>query len=66
MFDYVRVNLDQLPIIYPEKESLKNACWQTKDMSCIMTDIYITDEGNLEWDDFEYADVPKNDSSLSQ
>jgi hypothetical protein len=60
MFDTLYVNLNLLPITGEEQEFLEKDCsFQTKDFDCDMTEIYITDEGELKINRFEYVEVPK-------
>lgn len=48
MFDNLHINTDKLPVSDEEKKLIgKNPNWQTKDFDCMLTDIYITDEGEL-------------------
>jgi hypothetical protein len=48
MFDTLIINTDKLPVTDEEKKLIgKNPSWQTKDFDCMMTEIYITDEGEL-------------------
>jgi hypothetical protein len=56
MFDYVHVNLEKLPLTDEEKKSLgANPSFQTKHFDCILTNIRITDDGELEIDRFDYG-----------
>lgn len=56
MFDYVHININNLPISEEEKKQLgKNPGFQTKYFDCILTSIRITDSGELEIDRFEYG-----------
>lgn len=58
MFDTVHINTKMLPVSEKEQQALAS-CWlQTKDFDCTMTEVYITDEGELkinragyDWDD---------------
>jgi hypothetical protein len=61
MFDYVKVNPAKLPLNEDEKKLL-GGLFQTKDFDCILTEIRITDNDQLEIDRFEYA-WDKNASS---
>jgi hypothetical protein len=59
MFDYVIVNLDQLPITDKEKKFLgKTPDFQTKCFDCTLTEVYITDDGELQIRRFEHEIVP--------
>lgn len=60
MYDTVKINTDKLPVSDQEKARIGNAPgWQTKDLYCEMTEIYITDEGELKIMEFELEVVPK-------
>lgn len=62
MFDNLIINTNKLPVSEEEKEKIgKNPNWQTKDFDCILTEIYITDEGELKINDFNYEIVSKKD-----
>jgi hypothetical protein len=61
MFDNLYVNSNMLPVSEIEVEKLKNAEWQTKSLECIMTEIYITENGKLEVTEFDYETVPKEE-----
>ena len=62
MFDTLYVNLNLLPITSEEQEFLGEDCsFQTKNFDCELTEIYITDEGELKINRFEYEDVPKEE-----
>lgn len=61
MFDTIKVSLDKLPVSDEEREMLKkekNLWWQTKDFECVLTEIYITDEGELK------VNYPEDDGLL--
>ena len=56
MFDNLHINTDKLPVSDEEKKLIgKNPNWQTKDFDCMLTDIYITDEGELTIRKFTYG-----------
>ena len=64
MFDTLYVNLNLLPITSDEQEFLEkgDGCdFQTKDFDCEMTEVYITDEGELKINRFGYEEVPKEE-----
>jgi len=62
MFDYLIISTDKLPVTDEEKKKIgKNPGWQTKDFDCQMTEIYITDEGELKMNHWEYETVPKEE-----
>jgi hypothetical protein len=62
MFDTLFVNLDFLPLTSEEQEFLGEDCsFQTKDFDCELTEIYITDDGELKINRFEYQDVPRHE-----
>jgi hypothetical protein len=54
MFDTVIINVDKLPISQEDKKSLGNdPGFQTKDFDCMLTNIYITDDGELKINRFD-------------
>lgn len=56
MFDNLHINTDKLPVSDEEKKLIgKNPNWQTKDFDCMLTDIHITDEGELTIRKFTYG-----------
>lgn len=61
MFDVVKVNTDRLPVSDKEKLLIdeSNVEWQTKDLDCILTEIYITDEKELKINRWDLEEVPK-------
>src|SRR3972149_10188881 len=64
MFDTLYVNLNLLPLSNEEQKFLEKGegCdFQTKDFDCDLTEIYITDEGELKINRFEYESVPKEE-----
>lgn len=65
MFDRVIINIDKLPLSHSEKQFLYDASkndiefdFQTKDFENVLTEIYITDDGLLKINDWEYESVP--------
>ncbi len=62
MFDNLIINTDKLPVSDEEKKLIgKNPGWQTKDFDCDLTEIYITDEGELKINRWDYEMVPKEE-----
>lgn len=62
MFDDLYVNLNLLPLSSKEQEFLgDNHSFQTKDFDCDLTEIYITDNGELKINRWEYASVPEEE-----
>jgi hypothetical protein len=62
MFDYLYINTDKLPVSNEEKKFIgENPNWQTKDFDCCLTEIYITDEGELKINRWNYEEVPKEE-----
>ena len=62
MFDNLIINTDKLPVSDEEKKLIgKNPNWQTKDFDCDLTEIYITDEGELKINRWNYEEVPKEE-----
>lgn len=63
MFDHLKINTDKLPVSDEEKKLIgKDPGWQTKSLDCMLTTIYITDEGELQIRRFEtgWDDTKKN------
>lgn len=65
MFDRVIINIDKLPLSHKEKDFMYKASkndiefdFQTKDFENVMTEIYITDDGLLQINDWELETVP--------
>lgn len=55
MFDYLKVNINLLPLTDKEKVDLgNNPEWQTKSFECMLSTAEITDEGNLRFLNFKY------------
>ena len=62
MFDSLRINRDKLPVTDKEKKLINvNHDWQTKDFDCILTILYITDDGLLKVERWEEVVVPKEE-----
>lgn len=62
MYDDLYINTDKLPVTDEEKKIIgKNLNWQTKDFDCELTEIYITDEGELKVNRWNYEVVPKEE-----
>jgi hypothetical protein len=48
MFDTLYINTEKLPVSEEEKRLIgTNPGWQTKDFDCMLSEVYITDEGEL-------------------
>lgn len=62
MFDYVFVKTSMLPVSESEAKIIGDKPgWQTKDLDCQMTEIYITEEGKLQVNKWTYEIVPKEE-----
>jgi hypothetical protein len=61
MFDYVIVPLSKLPINDKEMADLNSEPFQTKCFDCVMTEIYITEDGKLTQNNWKYEAVPKEE-----
>ena len=62
MFDYLFIDTNMLPISDEEKIIIGDEPgWQTKDFENIMTEIYITNDGELKINQWEYEVVPKEE-----
>ena len=62
MFDYLIVPLNKLPVTETEAKELgEKHLFQTKDFDCTLTEIYITDDGLLQINKWEYEEVPKEE-----
>lgn len=62
MFDVVVINKNMLPLSDEEKNNIPdNPEWQTKSFENELTEIYITDDGELKVNRFEYETVPKEE-----
>ena len=59
MYDYLKINVDLLPISTEEKNRLRDRCeWQTKDLDCTLTEVVVTDDEHLTISRWEYEEVP--------
>ena len=62
MFDYLFIDTNMLPVSDEEKIIIGDEPgWQTKDFENIMTEIYITNDGELKINQWEYEVVPKEE-----
>ena len=62
MFDYLFIDTNMLPISDEEKIIIGNEPgWQTKDFDNILTEIYITNDGELKINRWVYETVPKEE-----
>ncbi len=62
MFDYLFIDTNMLPISDEEKIIIGDEPgWQTKDFDNVMTEIYITNDGELKINQWEYETVPKEE-----
>jgi len=62
MYDNLIINTYNLPVSEEEKKLIgKNPNWQTKDFDCELTEIYITDEGELKISKWDYEEVPREE-----
>lgn len=62
MYDNLIINTDKLPVTDEEKKLIgENPGWQTKDFDCDLTEIYITDEGELKINRWNYEEVPEEE-----
>jgi len=62
MYDTLKIKTEMLPITDEEKHLLgENPDWQTKDFDCDLTEIYITDKGELKINRWDYEEVPKEE-----
>jgi len=62
MYDNLIINTDKLPVSDEEKKLIgKNPDWKTKNFDCNLTEIYITDEGELKINRWNYEEVPKEE-----
>jgi hypothetical protein len=62
MFDYLFIDTNMLPISDEEKIIIGDEPgWQTKDFDNVMTEIYITNDGELKINQWEYEVVPKEE-----
>ena len=62
MFDYLFIDTKMLPVSDEEKIIIGDEPgWQTKDFGNVMTEIYITNDGELKINRWEYDVVPKEE-----
>ena len=62
MFDYLFIDTKMLPVSDEEKIIIGDEPgWQTKDFDNILTEIYITDDGELKISRWECETVPKEE-----
>jgi hypothetical protein len=62
MFDYLFIDTNMLPISDEEKIIIGDEpAWQTKNFDNVMTEIYITNDGELKINQWEYEVVPKEE-----
>ncbi len=62
MYDELYISTDMLPVSDKEKRLIGDKPgWQTKSLDCEMTRVYITSEGYLEIDRFEYESTPREE-----
>jgi hypothetical protein len=62
MYDTIKINKNILPLSDEEKNKIPdNVEWQTKSFDNELTEIYITDDGKLKINRFEYEVVPKEE-----
>jgi hypothetical protein len=62
MFDYLYISASLLPVSDEEKKMIGNDVeWQTKDFDRYLTEIYITDDGELKICRWELENVPKEE-----
>lgn len=56
MYDNFFINTKKLPVSDEEKKIIgENPNWQTKDFDCMLTNIHLTDEGQLTIEKFTYG-----------
>ena len=59
MFDTLYINTSKLPVTEKEARLLGNKhAFQTKDFDCTLTEVYITDDGELQINEWVYESVP--------
>lgn len=63
MYDNLYINPKQLPISEEEKGLFEqlNLDWQTKSLNCDLTEVYITENGELKINKWQYETVPKEE-----
>lgn len=64
MYDHLFIDTNKLPISEQEKKELgSEPGWQTKDFDNLLTEVYITDEGELKINRWEYEEVPPEENA---
>lgn len=62
MFDNLFVNKNKLPLSDEEKNLIDDDYpWQTKDFDCELTEVFITDDGELEINRWDLEETPKEE-----
>ncbi len=61
MFDYIKINLDKLPITEKERESLEGKDFQTKDLDNTLSEYRITDDNFLEQYHWVWEQIPEHE-----
>ena len=62
MFDSLFINTEKLPVTDDEKKIIgDNREWQTQNFDNTLTEVYITDDGELKISRWEYETVPKEE-----
>jgi hypothetical protein len=61
MFDYIKINLDKLPITEKERKLLEGKDFQTKDLDKTLSEYRITDDGFLEQYHWEWEQIPEHE-----
>lgn len=63
MYDYLRIGVDKLPVSEEEKRIIiaENQEWQTKSLDCSLTEVTITDDGQLQVKEYDLETVPKEE-----
>ena len=59
MFDYIKINLDKLPITEKERELLEGKEFQTKDLDNTLSEYRITDDNFLEEYHWVWEEIPE-------
>ena len=62
MYDNLIINTGKLPVTDEEKMLIgESPGWKTKDFDCDLTEIYITNDGELKINRWDYEEVPKEE-----
>ena len=61
MFDYIKINLDKLPITEQERELLEGKEFQTKDLDNTLSEYRITDDNFLEEYHWVWEQIPEHE-----